>query len=83
MLTETLARALVDLIVTIDLSDDDEISPEAGSAILGDVAAALNSLSASDTDRLVNIIGEMAAEEDDPVRKETMIELPETLGLVD
>jgi hypothetical protein len=83
VLNEVLARALVELMVTIDLSDEEEVSDEAGSSMLNDAAGILNRLSVEDQQELVRLIGEFAESEPNTDRQENMRDLPEALGLVD
>ncbi|MCM4083799.1 hypothetical protein [Paractinoplanes hotanensis] len=83
MLNEVLVRALVELMVTLDLSDEEDVSIEAGSSMLNDAAAILNGLSTEDQEDLVRLIGEFAESETDPDRQDNMRELPGALGLVE
>ncbi|MFF3611238.1 hypothetical protein [Streptomyces sp. NPDC002580] len=79
----TLADALANLVVSIDLSDDDDVDPDVCVPWLEDVAATLNQLSAEDRHRLARIIREVAAGESDTRRQAALLETPDHFGLED
>ncbi|MCA2226106.1 hypothetical protein [Nonomuraea aurantiaca] len=78
----TLAKALTDVVVRLDLSDDDAITPEATMEVLEPVIALLQDLSEEDRQALAELINQCAQEETDPERQLTAWETPETLGLL-
>jgi hypothetical protein len=80
---EVIVRALADLIVSIDLSDDELVDPEFASAILGDVSAVIDSLGNDERSRIADIITEHAETESNDRRRNALRELPEGLGLTD
>jgi hypothetical protein len=83
VLIHKVVRALVDLVVSIDLSDEEQIPSDFGSDLLNDVAGAFGNLTPDETRELVAIVSEIAQGTQDPVRRNAILELPETLGLTD
>ncbi|MFJ7947644.1 hypothetical protein ACIQ6K_28930 [Streptomyces sp. NPDC096354] len=79
----TLADALANLTVSIDMSDDDDVDPDICVPWLEDVASTLNQLSAGDRHRLAQIIREVAGRESDAQRQAALLETPDHLGLED
>jgi hypothetical protein len=81
-LEHTLARALTEVVIRLDLSDDDAITPEATMQVIEPVAALLQELSEQDRQALADLINKFAHQESNPERQLTIIEAPETLGLL-
>jgi hypothetical protein len=81
-LERTLARALTEVVIRLDLSDDDAITPEATTEVIEPVAALLQELSEQDRQSLADLINQFAHQETDPERQLTAWEAPETLGLL-
>lgn len=79
----TLMRALIDLAVSIELTSDDEIDPQTATTLLDDLASALEDLSDDEHDELIDCIEELAEATRDPDRREVLLDLPDTLGLVE
>ena len=82
-MNEIVARALVDLVASIELTSDDELDPDLAAAWLDDVAAALEELPDPDRHDLVRLIGEMARSTRDENRRDALVDLPDDLGLIE
>ncbi|MEV4013127.1 hypothetical protein AB0J35_21720 [Nonomuraea angiospora] len=82
VLEHTLAKVLTEIVIQLDLSDDDAITPEASMAVLKLVIALLQSLREEDQRALAELINQCARDEIDPERHLTAWEAPETLGLL-
>ncbi|MER6945951.1 hypothetical protein ABT294_18150 [Nonomuraea sp. NPDC000554] len=63
-LEHTLAKALTEIVIKLDLSDDDDITIK----VLEPVATLLQSLPKEDRQALADLINEFAPEETDPAR---------------
>ncbi|MDP4505305.1 hypothetical protein [Nonomuraea turcica] len=81
-LERTLAKALTEIVISLDLSDDDAITPEAAMEVLQPVIALLQDLPEQDRRALAELINQCAQEETDPERHLTAWETPGTLGLL-
>ncbi|WP_327581906.1 hypothetical protein OHA25_38920 [Nonomuraea sp. NBC_00507] len=81
-LERTLAKALTEIVIRLDLSDDDAIAPGAAMQVLAPVIALLHELPEQDRRALAELINQCAQEETDPERHLTAWETPETLGLL-
>ncbi|MFI7644332.1 hypothetical protein [Nonomuraea sp. NPDC049400] len=81
-LERTLAKALTEIVIRLDLSDDDAIASEATVEVLQPVINLLQDLPEQDRQALVELINQFAQEETDPERQLTAWEAPETLGLL-
>ncbi|NBF00084.1 hypothetical protein FE391_41980 [Nonomuraea sp. KC401] len=79
-LERTLARALTEVVIRLDHSDDDAITPEATMEVLEPVIALLQNLPAQDRQALADLINQFAHQETDPDRHLTAWEAPETTG---
>lgn len=75
-----LTDALANLMVSIDMSDDDDIDPEICAPWLEDVTSTLDQLSDDDRHRLAQIIREVAGRESDAQRQAALLETPDHLG---
>ncbi|MFI1285221.1 hypothetical protein ACH4U5_31465 [Streptomyces sp. NPDC020858] len=82
-LTHVLARAFCSMAVSIDLADDDDIDPDIATDIIEPAVALFKELSEDDRRSLVAIIVEVSELESDPVRKRSMLQLPEEIGLLE
>jgi hypothetical protein len=80
-LERTLAKALTEIVIRLDLSENDAIA-EASMQVLEPVIALLQDLSEQDRRALAELINQFAQEEIDPERQLTAWEAPETLGLL-
>ncbi|WP_345366368.1 hypothetical protein [Actinoallomurus liliacearum] len=72
----------MEIIVSIDLSDDDDIDPDVATSLLEPVAAVLQGTSAEGRRALVDLLIECAEEETVPERRMTVLDLPGALGLI-
>ncbi|SDL36482.1 hypothetical protein [Nonomuraea jiangxiensis] len=81
-LERTLARALTEIIIKLDHSDLDAITPEAAMEVLEPVIALLQDLPDQDRQALADLINQFAWQETDLDRHLTAWEAPETLGLL-
>ena len=82
VLERTLAKALTEIVIQLDLSDDDVITPEATMEVLQPVIALLQDLPEQDRQALADLINQFAHQETDPERHLTAWETPETPGLL-
>jgi hypothetical protein len=80
---EIVVGALADLIVSIDLSGEEEVNSDFAASILGDAAAAFEELSSDERARLVEIISRHAEAERNERRRNALLDLPEHLGLTE
>ncbi|GLY87615.1 hypothetical protein [Actinoallomurus iriomotensis] len=76
-----LGKALVEIIISIDLSDDEDIDPDIATNILEPTARLLQRTSGEDRRALVALLAECGEEETDPERRMTALDLPGALGL--
>ena len=82
-LTRALAEALVDVLWFIDGSEDEHMHQDDAVKVMEGVAHAVSTLPNDQRQELVDLVGEMAATETDPARREFLEELPDGFGLVD
>ncbi|MFI7701465.1 hypothetical protein [Nonomuraea sp. NPDC049480] len=80
-LERTLAKALTEIVIRLDISDDDAIA-EGSMQLLEPVIALLQDLPEQDRQALADLINQCAQEEAGPDRQMTASETPETLGLL-
>ncbi|MGW0201901.1 hypothetical protein [Nonomuraea sp. NPDC003201] len=81
-LERTLAKALTEIVIRLDLSDDDVIRPQVTMEVLEPVIALLRRLPGQDRQALADLISQFAHQETDSERQLTVTEAPETLGLL-
>ena len=77
-----LAKAVMELVISIEMTDDEEIDPDVSTAIVEPVGYLLNSVSGDVRQELIALFREVAAEEENPVRRAMADEFPEAIGLV-
>ena len=82
-LRDSLLAALLDVLASIELSDDDQVEPRFASDVLEDVTYHLDALAESDRALLVTLIRKHAVTESDPDRRQIIEDAPEDLGLLD
>ncbi|MFE2236470.1 hypothetical protein ACFXA4_28440 [Streptomyces sp. NPDC059442] len=82
-LTHALAEALVDVLRFIDGSEDEQMDPDDAVNVLEGVAHVVSTLPDDQRRELIVLVGEMAAVEADPARREFLVEFPEAFGLID
>jgi hypothetical protein len=77
-----LARAVMDLMISIELTDDDDIDPDVATAITEPVGYLLNETPAEVREHLIGLFRDVAQEEQLPARRALAAEFPEALGLI-
>jgi hypothetical protein len=78
-----LARAVMELIISIELTDDEDIDPDVATTIVEPVGYLLNNVSDAVRQELVRLFREVAEEEENPERRPMALEFPEAMGLVE
>ncbi|MGW6547509.1 hypothetical protein ACWGBH_32380 [Streptomyces massasporeus] len=78
-----LVMAFASLLVSIDLTDDEDLDPDIASEIVEPVAALARELGHGERAELARAIQAAAESETDPVRRRSMRSLPEDIGLLD
>lgn len=79
---EVLVRAFVSVVVSIDLTDDDDIDPDIATDILEPAAVLFRDLSEEERREVTSLILECAELENNPERKRAILGLPEAIGLL-
>ncbi|MEV4506141.1 hypothetical protein [Streptomyces klenkii] len=82
-LAVALTRVVVDLTWFISSADDERLDPEDALTSLDGIATVLSALSRSQQAELMAIINQMAAEETSAKRREFLVSLPESIGLLE
>ncbi|MEU1415296.1 hypothetical protein [Streptomyces sp. NPDC005731] len=82
-LTHALAEALVDVLWFIEGCEDEQMDPDDAVKVLEGFAHLVSTLSNDQRQELMALIGEMAAAETNPARREFLKEFPEGFGLID
>jgi hypothetical protein len=80
---KVLVRALATLLIAIDLSDDEEIDPDVANKITEPIVGLFRDVAASQRAEIAHMITECAALEVTEERREAILELPATMGLLD
>ncbi|CAM5560229.1 hypothetical protein SAVIM338S_04626 [Streptomyces avidinii] len=80
---QVLAKAVMDLVISIEMTDDEEIDPDVSTAIVEPVGFLLNDVSPEVRQQLVRLFREAAESEDVPERHAMAVEFPEAIGLVE
>ncbi|WP_432176694.1 hypothetical protein [Streptomyces sp. Tue6028] len=80
---KVLIRAFVSVVVSIDLTDDEDIDPDIATDILEPAAALFRDLSGEGRQEVTSLILECAELEENPERKRAILGLPEAIGLLD
>jgi hypothetical protein len=78
-----LVKVLVEMAVSIDLSDDDDIDPDVAVGLFEPVAALLQEMSNADRRRLVELLAECAKNETDAERRAVALDIPNAFGLLE
>ncbi|MFG2867565.1 hypothetical protein [Streptomyces sp. NPDC048338] len=78
-----MAEALVDVLWFIDGSEDEQMDQDDAVKVMEGVAHVVNTLSRDQQQELIALLGEMAAAETNPARREFLEEFPEGFGLID
>ncbi|REF00467.1 hypothetical protein [Thermomonospora umbrina] len=72
----------MELIISIELSDDDDIDPDVATTITEPVGYLLNTVSEEVRQALIDLFREVATEEEVPDRRAMAMQFPEAIGLV-
>ncbi|WP_202232215.1 hypothetical protein [Actinacidiphila reveromycinica] len=83
MIDRVIVKALVNLVVSIDLSDEEAVDADFASTAFEDVMATLEELPDTDREVVVSIVRSLAADERSPERRQALMIFPEDFGLVD
>ncbi|MCQ8831709.1 hypothetical protein [Streptomyces malaysiensis] len=78
-----IARTLIELLVSLELSDEESVSVEASAVLAEDAATSLGALSDTERAELISIITQMGEEAGDKDRRQALQDLPEGLGLTE
>jgi hypothetical protein len=78
-----LVRALADIIVSINLTDDEAIDPDVATDILEPAVALFGDLTPQGRREVASLVLDYAEVEEHPERKRMLLEFPEATGLVD
>ncbi|MFD7260136.1 hypothetical protein [Streptomyces sp. NPDC059874] len=81
-LTRALAEALIDVLWFIDGSEDEQMGQGDAVKVLEGVAHLVSTLSNDQQQEMIALLGEMAAAETNPARREFLEEFPEGFGLI-
>ena len=85
-LNRALAKAVMDLVISIELTDDEDIDPDVATKITEPVGGllrdALDNASEKDRQAMIRLFREIATEEGVPERRELALEFPEAMCLV-
>ncbi|MCM2514667.1 hypothetical protein NC658_15540 [Streptomyces griseoincarnatus] len=79
---KVLVRAFVSVVVSIDLTDDEDIDPDIATDILEPTAALFRDLSEVGRREVTSLILECAELEENPERQRAILGLPEAIGLL-
>ncbi|MFJ8016775.1 hypothetical protein [Streptomyces sp. NPDC096339] len=82
-LTRALAEALVDVLWFIDGSEDEQMDQDDAVKVMEGFAHVVSTLPSDQRQELIELVGEMAAAEDDPARRGFQDAFPEGFGLID
>ncbi|MFF3348859.1 hypothetical protein [Streptomyces sp. NPDC002779] len=82
-LTRALAEALVDVLWFMDGTEDDRMDQDDAVKVTEGVAHVVSTLPDDQRQELIGLVGEMAAAETDPARREFLEDFPEDFGLID
>ncbi|MER5967315.1 hypothetical protein [Streptomyces sp. NPDC002057] len=77
-----MAEALVDVLWFIDGSEDEQMDQDDAVKVMEGVAHVVSTLSCDQRQELIALLGEMAAVETHPGRREFLEEFPEGFGLI-
>ncbi|MEV7729169.1 hypothetical protein AB0P15_31240 [Streptomyces sp. NPDC087917] len=82
-LTRALAEAWVDVLWFIDGSEDEQMDQDDAVKVMEGVADVVSTLPSDQRQELVELVGEMAAAEYNPARREFLEAFPEGFGMID
>ncbi|MBW8707243.1 hypothetical protein MBT84_47180 [Streptomyces sp. MBT84] len=81
-LAQALAEALVDVLWFIEGCEDEQMDPDDAVKVQEGFAHLVSTLSNDQRQELMDMVGEMAAAETNPARREFLEEFPEGFGLI-
>lgn len=81
-LTHALAEALIDVLWFIDSSEDEQMDSDDAVKALEGVAHLIGTLPNDQQQGMIALLGEMAAAETNPARREFLEKFPEGFGLI-
>ncbi|MEU5896853.1 MULTISPECIES: hypothetical protein [unclassified Streptomyces] len=82
-LTRALAEALVDVLWFVERCEDEQMDPDDAVKVLEGVAALMSHLSDDQRSEFMDLLGSMASQENDPSRRDFLLDFPEEFGLVE
>jgi hypothetical protein len=82
-LLETVVRALADMVVSVDLSDEESVNADFAARIFDDLAGVFDTIEDEDRHQLSAIIENYAQTVSDARRRDALAGLPESIGLAD
>ncbi|MGW4790481.1 hypothetical protein [Streptomyces sp. NPDC004230] len=77
-----MAEALVDVLWFLDGSEDEQMDQDDAVKVMEGVAHVVSTLPSDQRQELTELVGEMAAAESNPARREFLEEFPEGFGLI-
>jgi hypothetical protein len=80
---EIVVEALLDCLMFLELSDDEAVNPDDAVRMMEWVAHLLGDLSPADRLHLTELTEARAAREEDPDRREFLLDFPEAFALVE
>jgi hypothetical protein len=80
-LERILAKAFMGIVVSIELTDDDDIDPDVATSLLEPVAALFRGMTEDDRRALIALFAECAQDEQDPDRRRLADGFSDGLGL--
>jgi hypothetical protein len=83
MTDQPIIEALVNLVVSIDLTDEETVDPDFAVSAFEDMTSTLASLSDEERGRMTQVIRSLAEAEASTQRRQALLELPGHLQLVD
>nr|WP_202456296.1 MULTISPECIES: hypothetical protein [unclassified Streptomyces] len=82
-MTRALAEALVDVLWFVERCEDEQMDPDDAVKVLEGVAALMSHLSDDQRSEFMDLLGSMASQENDPSRRDFLLDFPEEFGLVE
>ncbi|MFW6692169.1 hypothetical protein [Streptomyces sp. MAR4 CNX-425] len=79
---KVLVRAFVNVVASVELTDDDDIDPDVATDILEPAAALFRDLSEEGRREVASLILECAELEENPERRRVIMGFPEAIGLL-
>ncbi|RKS76166.1 hypothetical protein BZB76_1516 [Actinomadura pelletieri DSM 43383] len=80
---EIAVQALSNLIISINLTDDEEMDPDVATSLLEPVSAILDGMDKEGMTKFADLVVRYAETEPNDIRKQALLDLPEILGFLD